>query len=531
MNHLSSLEIGEIVGERYQVEALLGQGGLGIVYRARQLTVGRKVALKMLLSHVLDEEGAVARFHREAEMAKRLEHPHTVRLYDLVTTAEGHLCIAFELLVGEALNDVIVKGALSVKRVARVGEGVLKSLMEAHSQGIVHRDIKPSNIFLCDFHGERDFVKVLDFGVAKSTKIDQEEGKVLTVAGQIIGTPQYMSPEQVNGGEIGPRADLYSLGLVMAEALTGQAVVQGDSSLLICFQHSSTSPLPVPASVLNSPLGAIILRATQKDPQRRFASAAEMLGALQAIAPSDLERAGFAVDAPTTPAGPSSQVQLSPTYVEEIGVAQPPERSPIGFAPTLAESSPPPPRQAQQSLAPFVGVIAVLALLVVLGGLLGGGILGAYLLVNVEPPPDTQADDETEPKPRRQSKHRPKAARKVHKKRAKPRPGQPVPLGDASVADLKRRLERNGWERVSETVTKSAGADTFSILSKKGSEHVQLVLMRYPTVATAKIVAKAYDDNESAAAVRDGGTVLVAFMVPANKKRGARLLRKLVVVP
>ena len=273
---------GDVVAGRYRVEALLGRGGFGVVYRAVQLNIGRAVALKMLLAEALAHPEGIIRFRREAELAQRLEHPNTVRLYDFGETEQGLPFIAWELLRGRAFDEVIrAEGCLAPGRVARIAAQALKALMEAHALGIVHRDIKPSNVFLCEFSGERDFVKVLDFGIAKCLT----DGPGLTSDGVIIGTPNYMPREQVAGHGVTPATDVYALGLVMAEALLGRPVFIGEAGLALCMAQLSDTPVPLPKSVLASPLGSVIARATQKDPSARFATAAEMLAELEASAP------------------------------------------------------------------------------------------------------------------------------------------------------------------------------------------------------------------------------------------------------
>src|SRR5690606_14630788 len=164
---------------------------------------------------------------------------------------------------------------LSPRRAARVGCQVVKSLMEAHGLGIVHRDIKPANIFLCDFSGEADFVKVLDFGIARTG--GGEGSSTLTAQGVAVGTPSYMAPEQVLGDPVDARADLYALGLVLAEALTGRMVFTGESSMKICIAQASSDPVPLGRAVLESPLGAVIARAARKAPAERYPDAARML--------------------------------------------------------------------------------------------------------------------------------------------------------------------------------------------------------------------------------------------------------------
>jgi serine/threonine-protein kinase len=274
---------GDVVAGRYRIDALVGQGGFGIVYRATQLNIGRTVALKMLLSEALAQADGLARFHREAQLAQRLEHPNTVRLYDFGETDAGLPFIAWEFLRGRPLDAVLLEeGGLSPARVARIAAQTLKALMEAHAMRIVHRDIKPSNIFLCEFSGESDYVKVLDFGIAKNTTSRAS----LTRPGSIVGTPNYMAPEQVSGGELSPASDLYSLGLVMAEALTGQGVFQNESGLAVCMAQISDAPVPLSEGVRSSPLGQVIARATQKSPAARYASAGEMLGQVELVAVS-----------------------------------------------------------------------------------------------------------------------------------------------------------------------------------------------------------------------------------------------------
>jgi len=272
-----------VVAGRYRVEGMIGEGGFGAVFRATQLNLGRTVALKVLQPDLVAHEESLSRFRREAQLAQRLEHPNTVRLFDFGRDEAGLPFIAWEMLKGQPLDALIKeKGGIPAQRVARIASQVLKSLMEAHSLGVVHRDIKPANIFICDFPGEPDFVKVLDFGIAKA--LHPEAGGTmagLTQIGHAVGTPNYMAPEQVSGGAVGPASDLYALGLVMAEALTGNVVFTGETAIEVCMAQLSPNPVPHAAQVLQSPLGSVIHRATQKAPERRFASAAEMLRELE----------------------------------------------------------------------------------------------------------------------------------------------------------------------------------------------------------------------------------------------------------
>ncbi len=271
---------GDVLDGRFRIDALIGHGGFGAVYAATQLNLQRRVALKVLRPDLIATDESRARFRREAEMAQRLEHPNTVRLFDFGGADAGTPYMAFELLRGRGLDDIISRdGRQSETRVARMASQVLKSLMEAHDKGIVHRDIKPSNIFLCDFPGEPDFVKVLDFGIAKPTKGD---ASTVTSDGQVLGSPSYMSPEQVRGDPVGPGSDLYSLGLVMAEMMTGRLVFAGPSAVQVLMDQASEAPVPLPSEVCSSPLGPVIARATHKHASARFESTQAMLWALEA---------------------------------------------------------------------------------------------------------------------------------------------------------------------------------------------------------------------------------------------------------
>ena len=258
--------------DRFEIVELLGEGSHGTVFRARRKRGGGEVAIKVLrgdAQHIRD------RFAREAAIVQRLEHPNTVRLYES-SVANDTPYMVFELVRGRTLASELYRGPLLPARVARIASQVLKALLEAHALGIVHRDITPANILLVDYAGDPDFVKLLDFGVA----VDAESAR-LTQTGQILGTPRYMAPEQVSGGVVDGRTDLYALGLVMAEALAGAPVFGGDNAMAVWMQQASPNPVPLPYAVTAGPFGALIAKATTKQPNARFASAREMLAALE----------------------------------------------------------------------------------------------------------------------------------------------------------------------------------------------------------------------------------------------------------
>ncbi len=284
-----------ILGGRYELGDLLGEGGNGRVFRAVQRPLGREVAVKVLRADAGPVE--IQRFAREISLVQRLEHPNTVRLYDFGTGEDGAPFIVFELLRGPSLEAAIARGPMAPARVAKIAVQILKSLMEAHALGIVHRDVKPANVLLVDYTGATDFVKVLDFGVARTIGSPFGRSKTITMLGQMVGTPAYMAPEQVREAPLSPCTDLYAVGLVMAEAISGQPVYSGSDGAVWVAQASDT-PAPLPPAVRASALGAVVEKATRKNPAERYGSAEEMI--------ADIERAMVQVRATTdtTPTAP-----------------------------------------------------------------------------------------------------------------------------------------------------------------------------------------------------------------------------------
>ena len=274
-------ELGELVAGRYKVESVVGEGGYGLVYRALQTGMERPVALKVLRPDASANRQTAERFTREAKLAHKLVHPNTIQLHDFGTTEHGCLYIAMELLEGRTLEQLLLDQKLSVKRTIHISRQILKSLQEAHQHNVIHRDLKPANIFLRDMVGERDFVKVLDFGIAKAMSTEGDALK--TQEGTVFGTPAYMSPEQVRGEAVGPYSDLYSLGLLMVEMLTGHRLVDSPTPIQAAAQHLLTDPFPIPHLVQESPLAGLVQRAIRKDIHLRYPTANEMLADLMRI--------------------------------------------------------------------------------------------------------------------------------------------------------------------------------------------------------------------------------------------------------
>lgn len=279
--------LGRTLVGKLRLDALLGVGAMGRVYRAEHLSLSRQVAVKVLHRHMAGDENLARRFHREARSAFSLSHANSITVMDFGQDEDGTLYIAMELLDGRNLFDVITEdGPLPLSRIVRILGQVCLALDEAHHQGIVHRDLKPENVMVMDRRGESDFVKVCDFGIAKMQ--DQPGGSAITMAGMVCGTPEYMSPEQARGDTIDGRSDLYSVGVVLFHMVTGQLPFTAQSALGCVTKHL-TQPPPHPRDVrpdLDIPpiLDDFILRCLAKAPEGRPESAAAFRAELQGIA-------------------------------------------------------------------------------------------------------------------------------------------------------------------------------------------------------------------------------------------------------
>lgn len=277
--------VGEVIDGRYEIVGELGRGGMGIVYRARQRVIDREVALKLLHPRRAAERDALQRFRREMASMAQLEHPHVVRLYDVGATERGELFMAMELLEGRTLAEVLAdEGRLEPARVAHIGRQVARALSAAHARGIVHRDLTPRNIVLRDLPDAPDSVTVLDFGLAALPASEDtqpatppdESGlrrrfKKLTEAGAILGTPRYFSPEQAQGAQVGPQADLYTLGVVLFEALVGRPPFQSANAARLAYAHVHEEP-PRPSTLYpEAPawLESTVLKLLEKRPKDR----------------------------------------------------------------------------------------------------------------------------------------------------------------------------------------------------------------------------------------------------------------------
>ena len=278
--------VGRRLGSGYVLKELIGVGGMGRVYRAEQDALGRTVAVKVIHPHLLDDERTLARFYREARAASRLNHPNSVSVIDFGRTDDGVLYLVMEHLDGKDLADILAhESMLPLPRVCRIIEQVLEALSEAHVIGVVHRDLKPENILLIPLRTGSDLVKVVDFGLATMT--DHEPSKRISVAGSMCGTAEYMSPEQIRGAPVDARADLYSLGIVLFELLTGSPPFVAESPAKIIFRHLSDKiPDPrevVPVRAIPDELAEATLKAVARNPEDRWESADEMLAVMRGI--------------------------------------------------------------------------------------------------------------------------------------------------------------------------------------------------------------------------------------------------------
>jgi hypothetical protein len=277
------LQEGEVLGS-YQLEGLLGEGSMGRVFRARHTRLGRQVALKVLRPAFARDGGFVRRFFQEARAVNHINHEHIVEIFDFVEDAEaGHVYCVMELLRGRSLAELLREESPSLERIRRILVQLCTALGAAHRLGVVHRDIKPDNLFLIERSGQTDFVKVLDFGVAK---VLTAEGTGGTLDGTIIGTPTYMSPEQAAGQPVDHRADIYAVGTVLYELLAGRPPFLASSFGQLVVKVITEPPPPLPAHLpsgepLPPELERLTLCCLAKEPEERPRQLAEVLAALR----------------------------------------------------------------------------------------------------------------------------------------------------------------------------------------------------------------------------------------------------------
>jgi len=274
----------EILGQ-YQIENKLGEGGMGMVYLADQPAMARKAAIKILRPEIASGE-QMERFQREAQTLSHIDHPHIIKVYNFGTLEQGELYIAMEFVRGvevdRALED---EGPMGWERALEITIQAADALVEAHSKGIVHRDLKPENIMLCERRGNEDYVKVMDFGIAKVLESSQVLESSATVAGVIHGTPQYMSPEQARGEAVDHRSDIYSLGIVLYAMLTGDLPIKSNTLVGYIIAHQQDPPAPLASHNVQVPkrLEQALFRMLEKKIDQRYQTMQEVLNDLRAV--------------------------------------------------------------------------------------------------------------------------------------------------------------------------------------------------------------------------------------------------------
>jgi serine/threonine protein kinase len=330
--------LGDILGGRYLLSGLLGAGGMAEVFLAHDRMLGRDTALKILMEHYAKDERFVGRFRREAQSAAGINHQNVVQIYDQGCANDGRYYIAMEYVPGGSLEDLILRrGPLGPSEAARLASQVAQALHAAHARGIVHRDIKPQNVLI----GEAGDAKVADFGIALAASRSSTSGTNL-----LFGTPSYMSPEQAMGERVGPESDLYSLGVVLYEMLTGTVPFTAEGPLATAMKHLTELPLPPRGRNASVPeaMDALVMKLLSKDPEDRYPSAAQLI--------EDLRRAREGV--------PLAFFAGAAGYPETLG-------GPRDAPPSVLADSPRSKPRRRRSVG--IRLVALATLLILLGGL------------------------------------------------------------------------------------------------------------------------------------------------------------------
>ncbi|HEY8432089.1 MAG TPA: serine/threonine-protein kinase, partial [Sandaracinaceae bacterium] len=441
---LTDLVVGHVVGERYEIEALLGEGGVGRVYRARHTALNRSVALKVLLAEHEGSEVLRERFRREAETLAALSHPHIVSVTDFGVDGEM-LFLVMELLEGRTLAELLREGPIEPRRGLAIVRQVLLALGYAHARGVVHRDLKPHNVFVRTLDDGSDHATVLDFGLARILSREGSRAQ-LTRAGMLIGTPAYMAPEQASGDveAIDARTDVYAAGLLLFEVLTGRRPFLGSDQGKLLRAHLLEDPPPLeeaaPGLRVPEALSALVTRALAKSRRERFGDATEMLAALDSIDLEEVRR---------SPAPSVARSRELDSIVSAATVAASPaavRRS----APEPERSAPEPERSARPASRAALIAVALVAALGVLGAL---GV-GVVRLVSARgeaepppappapPPPEAPAPEPDPPAPRVRNPFDDPLPPEVASLYARVRSGRP--LSRTHVRNVRRWARENG---------------------------------------------------------------------------------------
>ncbi|HXS33548.1 MAG TPA: protein kinase [Solirubrobacterales bacterium] len=367
-----------ILSGRYEIGDRLGSGGMSSVHQATDLILERTVAVKILAEHLSDDERFVARFRREALAVAKLIHPNIVQVYD-TGIDDGRHYIVMEYVEGRSGAQILQRqGPLDGETTAEIGAQACAGLDYAHRRGIIHRDVKPGNlmVFGGPVGGGEMTVKLTDFGIARAV-----EQTRITQVGSVVGTAAYLSPEQVRGEEATPATDVYALGVVLYQFLTGRLPYEGSTLAELAVRQQNERPLPPSTYNDEVPeaLGAAVLRALEGDPNRRYASASELAGGLQLGLQGEDVTLPFDEDTPTQMLGGETATRrLDQTAQTEYRPAPSQTRRPVARAPQPPPVAPPPPVQAHQkrsAFSRFTRFVMVLVALVLIAAAVAAAVI------------------------------------------------------------------------------------------------------------------------------------------------------------
>jgi len=308
--------LGMVIEGRYRIQSVIGQGSAGTVYKAVQELIGREVAIKVLHEYLVSDEEFIKRFRQEAKASSRLSHPNIITIYDFGVIPQGNRpYIAMDLLVGTPLSDFLSENErVPLNDAIPLLTQVCSALGEAHRHGVVHRDVKPENIVLVERSGQKLYPMVVDFGIARI--VEESESAKITRTGTVCGSPTYMSPEQCTSSKVDSRSDIYSIGIVIYETLTGEVPFHSDELIRVMSMHLSEPPKPLnqvkPGLLFPDALEEVVTKALSKNPNDRFQTMEEMATALE-----ESIKAPVKIQASQAPRNASREIESGPLAQDE----------------------------------------------------------------------------------------------------------------------------------------------------------------------------------------------------------------------